>query len=84
MPHYVIDAPGGGGKIPLLPDYVTEVNDHEVVLRNYAGKTYQYPQVASDDPSGVTVGTDGSVGSDGTTATAGRSRRIPEPIAHLD
>jgi lysine 2,3-aminomutase len=42
VPHFVIDAPGGGGKIPLLPDYVQEITDREVVVRNYAGKTYRY------------------------------------------
>jgi lysine 2,3-aminomutase len=42
VPHYVIDAPGGGGKIPLLPEYVQSVSDAEVVLRNYAGEEYRY------------------------------------------
>src|SRR6267143_1970262 len=44
VPHFVIDAPGGGGKIPLLPEYVVKVTDTEVVLRNYAGKIYRYKQ----------------------------------------
>ncbi|MGH7538212.1 MAG: KamA family radical SAM protein [Gemmatimonadales bacterium] len=44
VPHYVIDAPGGGGKIPLLPEYVEAINEDEIVLRNYAGKTYVYKQ----------------------------------------
>jgi lysine 2,3-aminomutase len=43
VPHYVIDAPGGGGKIPLLPEYVESITDEEVVLRNYAGEVYRYP-----------------------------------------
>jgi lysine 2,3-aminomutase len=43
VPHFVIDAPGGGGKIPLLPNYVEEITDSEIVLRNYAGETYRYP-----------------------------------------
>lgn len=43
VPHFVIDAPGGGGKIPLLPQYLQEVSDDEVVLRNYAGEEYRYP-----------------------------------------
>ncbi|HET9985096.1 MAG TPA: KamA family radical SAM protein [Longimicrobiales bacterium] len=43
VPHYVIDAPGGGGKIPLLPEYVQSITDDEVVLRNYAGDVYRYP-----------------------------------------
>jgi lysine 2,3-aminomutase len=44
VPHFVIDAPGGGGKIPLLPEYVVKLTDKEIVLRNYAGKTYRYKQ----------------------------------------
>jgi lysine 2,3-aminomutase len=43
VPHYVIDAPGGGGKIPLLPEYVESLTDTEIVLRNYAGEQYRYP-----------------------------------------
>lgn len=43
VPHFVIDAPGGGGKIPLLPEYVEAITDEEVVLRNYAGERYRYP-----------------------------------------
>jgi len=41
VPAYVIDAPGGGGKIPLLPDYLQTMGD-EVVLRNYRGERYTY------------------------------------------
>ena len=44
VPHYVIDAPGGGGKIPLLPQYVEAMDEDSVTLRNYAGKTYVYRQ----------------------------------------
>ena len=40
----MIDAPGGGGKIPLLPEYVEAMNEDGLVLRNYAGKTYLYKQ----------------------------------------
>ena len=43
VPHFVIDAPGGGGKIPILPEYVESITDDEVVLRNYAGEVYRYP-----------------------------------------
>jgi lysine 2,3-aminomutase len=49
VPHYVIDAPGGGGKIPLLPEYVEAMDDDQVVLRNYAGKTYVYRQPHQDE-----------------------------------
>jgi lysine 2,3-aminomutase len=44
VPHFVIDAPGGGGKIPLLPEYVERITDEEVVLRNYRGKRYTWRQ----------------------------------------
>ena len=43
-PHFVIDAPGGGGKIPLLPEYVVSMSDEEVVLRNFRGERFVYRQ----------------------------------------
>lgn len=45
VPHFVIDAPGGGGKIPLLPNYVKSITDKEVVLCNYKGRRFTYRQV---------------------------------------
>ena len=45
VPYYVIDTPGGGGKIPLLPTYVQSLDDEKVVMRNYAGHTFVYPQI---------------------------------------
>ena len=42
VPHYVVDAPGGGGKIPLLPKYVVSKKDDTYVLRNYAHKEFIY------------------------------------------
>jgi lysine 2,3-aminomutase len=46
VPTYVIDAPGGGGKIPLTPNYLISLSTHKVVLRNYEGviTTYQEPE----------------------------------------
>jgi len=45
VPHFVIDAPGGGGKIPLLPgDYLVHMDEEGVVLNNYEHKTFRYPQ----------------------------------------
>ncbi len=44
VPHFVIDAPGGGGKIPLLPEYVKRVGKKKVVLKNYKDKKYEYIQ----------------------------------------
>ncbi len=43
VPHYVIDAPGGGGKIPLLPDYYQGHEGTDVILKNYEGKIFRYP-----------------------------------------
>ena len=45
VPTFVIDAPGGGGKIPLLPEYVKEISDSCVKLENYEGKPFKYDQV---------------------------------------
>ena len=42
VPQYVVDAPGGGGKIPMLPNYVVSHEGKKWVLKNYAGKTYEY------------------------------------------
>ncbi|MCB9728986.1 MAG: KamA family radical SAM protein [Deltaproteobacteria bacterium] len=42
-PHYVIDAPGGGGKIPLVPDYGLRREQDTLVFENYLGQTYRYP-----------------------------------------
>jgi lysine 2,3-aminomutase len=45
VPYFVIDAPGGGGKIPIVPNYIQSISDEQVVLRNYAGELFVYPQV---------------------------------------
>lgn len=45
VPYYVIDAPGGGGKIPLLPEYLHHMTDSDVVLHNYEGRIFKYKQV---------------------------------------
>lgn len=55
IPQFVIDAPGGGGKIPINPDYVKEITDKEIIMRNFQGKEYRYPlkvtaqQIVSED-----------------------------------
>jgi lysine 2,3-aminomutase len=43
VPQYVIDAPGGGGKVPINPEYVEKITDDEIVFHNYEGKTFRYP-----------------------------------------
>jgi lysine 2,3-aminomutase len=49
IPYYVIDAPGGGGKIPLLPQYVLGRNGKDIILRNFKYEIYTYPDV--EDPT---------------------------------
>ena len=43
VPQFVIDAPGGGGKIPINPEYVVEKNSKQLKIRNYEGKSFIYP-----------------------------------------
>jgi len=45
VPHFVIDAPNGGGKIPILPDYVTGKDNKKVSLRNYKYNSFEYPEI---------------------------------------
>jgi lysine 2,3-aminomutase len=45
VPNYVIDAPGGGGKIPLIPETVAGRDGNDLLIRNYEGKIYRYPDV---------------------------------------
>jgi lysine 2,3-aminomutase len=47
VPTYVIDAPGGGGKIPLIPDYVVGREGDDLLLTNFENGLYRYP-----DPDG--------------------------------
>ena len=43
MPHFVIDLPGGRGKIPLLPDSVSEISGDRMIVKNYLGESCEYP-----------------------------------------
>jgi len=43
VPQYVIDLPGGGGKIPLLPEYMLGEKDGNLLIRNFQGKVFSYP-----------------------------------------
>ncbi len=53
VPTYVVDAPGGGGKIPVMPQYLISQADSGVTLRNYKGNIYNYtePKHLSDPES---------------------------------
>ena len=49
-PTYVIDAPGGGGKIPVMPNYIISWSTNKVVLRNYEGVITTYKEPDSYEP----------------------------------
>ena len=53
VPHFVIDAPGGGGKIPLLPNYVLHMDEDKIILRNFQNKVFSYQNYADkNNPDG--------------------------------
>jgi len=51
VPMLVLDAPGGGGKVPIVPDYIESLDEHEVVVRTYRGARIAYPQPRERDCS---------------------------------
>ncbi len=55
VPHLVIDAPGGGGKVPILPDYIVGRDGDDLLVRNFEGGIYRYT-----DPDGA-LGADKSL-----------------------
>ena len=52
VPTYVIDAPGGGGKVPVSPEYILSHNADRVVIRNFEGNIFEYPEAADGRPCG--------------------------------
>jgi len=48
VPQFVIDAPGGGGKIPLLPEYVLARDKEKIILRNFKNEVYEYPDIQEE------------------------------------
>lgn len=48
VPYFVIDTPGGGGKVRLLPNSVVSFTDKEVIVKNFEGKIFSYPQPAEN------------------------------------
>jgi len=52
VPTFVIDAPGGGGKVPINPEYVLCRNAGRVLIRNFEGKIFEYPEAADGRPCG--------------------------------
>ena len=50
VPQYVIDAPGGGGKVPINPDYIVNRTDTRLLIRNFEGRLFEYPEAADGTP----------------------------------
>jgi lysine 2,3-aminomutase len=50
VPQYVIDAPGGGGKVPINPDYIVSRTRDRVLIRNFEGKLFEYPEGPDGTP----------------------------------
>ncbi len=44
VPQYVIDAPGGGGKVPINPEYLLEHDNDHTLIRNFENKRFMYPE----------------------------------------
>ncbi|KRP33943.1 MAG: lysine 2,3-aminomutase [Verrucomicrobia subdivision 6 bacterium BACL9 MAG-120924-bin69] len=53
VPTYVVDGPGGGGKIPIGPSYIVGMADNRVILKNYKGDVYEYPEVGQNNLAGL-------------------------------
>ncbi len=54
VPQFMVDAPGGGGKIPVMPNYQISASDHKIILRNFEGyvTTYEEPsKYEAHDPA---------------------------------
>lgn len=50
VPQYVIDAPGGGGKVPVNPDYVLSRDRERILIRNFEGRIFEYPEAPDGSP----------------------------------
>src|SRR5438874_9754473 len=50
LPQYVIDAPGGGGKVPINPEYILSRDEERIVIRNYEGNVFEYPEAEDGTP----------------------------------
>jgi len=50
VPQFIVDAPGGGGKIPVMPNYLLSMSDHKVIVRNYEGYITTYEESITYKP----------------------------------
>lgn len=49
IPQLVLDAPGGGGKVPIMPSYIEHLDEREVIVQTYRGDRVSYPQPRERD-----------------------------------
>ncbi len=66
VPQFIVDAPGGGGKIPVMPNYVISSAPGKIVLRNYEGFITTYSEPLNYDPEEI-------------KALEGKAAKRPEP-----
>ncbi|MDP3148285.1 MAG: KamA family radical SAM protein [Ignavibacteria bacterium] len=78
IPHFVIDAPGGGGKIPLIPNYVLHYDEDKIILRNYKNKIFAYDNIRENEPSSgkANKGTERRTAKEKTRKTIPSTRKI--------
>jgi lysine 2,3-aminomutase len=82
IPHFVIDAPGGGGKIPIIPNYVLHKDEERIILRNFQHKIYTYKNYAdANNPEGFgsknkSIGKNGKNGSNGNGNGKGKKDEL--------
>ncbi|MGM0440847.1 MAG: lysine 2,3-aminomutase [Elusimicrobiota bacterium] len=85
VPTYVIDAPGGGGKIPVMPNYLISWSTRKVVLRNYEGNITTYKEPDSYEPVFCDRNCDGcKLQLDLEGAAEYKSRGIVSLLSHHD
>ena len=53
VPHFVIDAPGGGGKVPIIPNYILHHDEEKIILRNYKNEIYVYKNYHDENNPGT-------------------------------
>lgn len=51
VPQFVIDAPGGGGKVPVGPQYILAHDKQRIIVRNYEGQVFEYPELLDEEPA---------------------------------
>ena len=79
VPHFVIDAPGGGGKIPLIPEYVEEITEDEVIMKNFRGERYVWTQPRKE----AVVGSVLPFGSNSRKSQARRGKKAASRVAGI-